>query len=67
MLAYELAKRGIVIISSLALGMDAIAHRGVLEAGGTTLAVLANGLDSVYPSSHKDLAQQIIWLKEGRS
>lgn len=60
MLAYELAKRGIIIISGMALGIDAIAHRGALEAGGTTLAVLGNGLDTIYPSSHKDLAKQII-------
>jgi len=59
-LAYELAKRGVVIISGLALGIDGIAHRGALEAGGTTIAVLANGLPHIYPSTHKDLAQQII-------
>jgi DNA processing protein len=60
MLAYELAKRGVAIISGLALGIDAIAHRGALEAGGVTLAVLGNGLDTIYPASHKDLARQII-------
>lgn len=60
MLAYELAKRGVIVISGMALGIDAIAHRGALEAGGTTLAVLGNGLDTIYPSSHKDLARQII-------
>lgn len=60
MLAYELAKRGIAIISGLALGVDAVAHRGALEAGGITLAVLGNGLDTIYPASHKDLAHQIV-------
>jgi len=60
MLAYELAKRGVAIVSGLALGVDAIAHRGALEAGGTTLAVLGNGLDTIYPASHKDLAKQIV-------
>jgi len=60
MLAYELAKRGIIIISGLAFGIDAIAHKGALEAGGTTLAVLANGLPGIYPASHKALASQII-------
>lgn len=59
-LAYELAQKGIVIVSGLALGMDAIAHRGALEAGGTTIAVLANSVDQVYPRSHADLAEQII-------
>ena len=59
-LAYQLAKRGVVIISGLALGIDAIAHRGALEAGGTTLAILGNGLPGIYPSSHKTLAKEII-------
>lgn len=59
MLAYELAKRGVIIISGLAFGIDAIAHKGALEAGGTTLAVLANGLPGIYPTSHKGLANQI--------
>lgn len=60
MLASELGRRGIIVISGMALGIDAIAHRGAIEAGGTTLAVLGNGLDTIYPSSHKDLARQII-------
>jgi DNA processing protein len=59
-LAYELAKRGIIIISGLALGVDAIAHRGALEAKGTTIAILGNGLPGIYPSSHKTLAKEII-------
>ena len=59
-LAYDLAKRGIVIISGLALGVDGIAHRAVLEAGGMTIAVLGNGLPKIYPSTHKALAEQII-------
>jgi len=59
-LAYNLAKKGVVIVSGLALGIDAIAHRAALEAGGTTIAVLANGLDAIYPASHKALADQII-------
>lgn len=59
-LSYELAQKGIIIVSGLALGIDAIAHRGALEAGKTTIAVLANGLNTVYPSSHKELARKII-------
>jgi len=58
--AFELAKRGIIIISGLALGVDSIAHRATLEAGGKTIAVLANGLDSIYPANHYDLAKDII-------
>lgn len=59
-LAYELARRGIVVISGLALGVDSIAHRAALEAGGTTIAVLGNGLPKIYPTAHKTLAEQII-------
>lgn len=59
-LAYELAKRGVVIISGLAYGVDAIAHKAALEAGGTTIAVLAHGLDTIYPASHSALARQIV-------
>lgn len=59
-LAYELAQKGVIIVSGLALGTDSIAHRGALEAGGTTLAVLANGLDYIYPRSHRALGEQIV-------
>lgn len=59
-LAYDLAKKGVVIISGLALGIDGIAHRAALEAGGTTIAVLANGLPQIYPATHKELGDQII-------
>ncbi len=59
-LAFELAKAGVVVISGLALGIDSIAHRATLEARGVTMAVLANGLDTVYPASHKGLAKQIL-------
>lgn len=59
-LAYELAKRGVVIVSGLALGVDGLAHRAALEAGGTTLAVLGNGLGTIYPATHKSLADDIV-------
>jgi len=59
-LSYDLAKYGVVIISGLALGVDGIAHRAALEAGGKTIAVLANGVDTIYPASHRDLGHQII-------
>ncbi len=59
-LAYELAKRGVVVVSGLALGVDGLAHRAALEAGGTTLAVLGNGLGTIYPATHKSLADDIV-------
>jgi len=59
-LSYDLAKRGVIVVSGLALGVDSVAHRAALEAGGTTIAVLANGVDIIYPASHKSLAKDII-------
>ena len=59
-LAFELAQRGVVIVSGLAYGIDAIAHEAALEAGGTTIAVMANGLHRIYPVAHTQLAERII-------
>ncbi len=59
-LAYGLAKQGVVIISGLAFGIDKIAHEAALEAGGTTIAIMANGLHRVYPAAHTGLAEQIV-------
>ncbi len=55
----ELAAAGLVILSGLARGVDGHAHRGALEAGGATVAVLGCGIDRDYPASHRDLAAQI--------
>jgi DNA processing protein len=57
--AADLAASGLTITSGLALGIDGRAHRGTLKAGGITIAVKANGLDSIYPVQHRDLAAQI--------
>ncbi len=59
-LAYELAKRGVVVISGLAYGIDSIAHRGALDAGGITIAVLGTPIDYIYPKAHQGLAQEIL-------
>ena len=59
-LAYELGKRGVVVISGLAYGIDSIGHRGCLDAGGTTLAVLGTPIDRIYPKSHTALAREIV-------
>jgi len=58
-LAFSLAQLGLVVVSGLARGIDAAAHRGALEAGGRTVAVQARGLDGVYPAEHARLAEAI--------
>lgn len=59
-LAYKLAKQGVLIVSGLALGVDAIAHRAALDAGGTTIAILASGLNDISPRTNTRLAQDIL-------
>jgi len=59
-LGADLAKAGVVVISGLALGIDAAAHRGALVGGGVTIAVMGTGVDVVYPAGHSSLAEEII-------
>ncbi len=58
-IAWGLARRGVVVVSGLALGIDSAAHDGALLGGGKTIAVQARGLDGVYPAEHACLAARI--------
>lgn len=58
--ALALAAEGAVIVSGLAFGIDSIAHKAALDAGGLTVAILPGSLETIYPASHRGLAQQIL-------
>lgn len=60
LIAADLARSGVTIISGLARGVDSIAHQAALEAGGRTLAVLGSGVDCIYPAEHRRLAEKIM-------
>ena len=59
-LSRKLAEHGVVIVSGLALGHDALAHRGALNGGGTTVAILGTPIDKIYPRQNFQLAQDIL-------
>ncbi len=58
-LGYELASRGVTIVSGLAKGIDSSAHKGALKAKGRTLAILGSGILNIYPEEHVSLADEI--------
>ena len=58
-IAFDLARAGVVVISGLARGIDSSAHRGAIDGGGRTIAVLGTGIDLVYPSENMELSRNI--------
>ena len=59
-MAYDMARAGAVVVSGLAKGVDGMAHRGALDAGGYTVAVIGSGIDRIYPKEHADLMGEVI-------
>lgn len=59
-IATALASHDVLVISGMALGIDAIAHRAAIESGGKTIAVLPSGVDDPYPKTYRDLARTIL-------
>jgi DNA processing protein len=58
-LGVDLARRGVIVVSGLARGVDSAAHRGALDGGGATVAVFGCGVDVIYPAEHRALAERI--------
>ena len=59
-LALDLGKAGLSVVSGLALGIDAMAHRGGIDSGAATFAVLGSGVDNVYPASNRHVARRLL-------
>ncbi len=59
-LGADLARRGVIVVSGMARGVDSAAHRGALDGGGATVAVFGCGVDVIYPPEHRALAERIV-------